>query len=406
MSSNKLVELDGRTLEGGGQLLRLALGMSALHNTPIRITDIRGNRSGGGGLKAQHLACVNWLAHASNASILGAEKGSKALEFTPGRISSVSPAYRLAKDTANPTGFWECRLDIKTAGSTGLALQAILPFILFRPPKNDDGTLSGKPIRLSISGGTNVSGSPSYEYIAQVLLPTLYSIGLPPISCTLNKRGWSHGGSSIGSFTLEIPARQFLVLPPFTLSPDNITTTPNPPNSVEATFIAPVAAHQHFRNICLPTITSCFGPCFSEANDTFSFTCEDSKHDKRYYLIIVATVPSSSSSTSAGISAPKTYKLGRDWLYDRKVRSPEQTATELADRVSHDLYAEWASGAYVDEYMRDQLVVFQVLAEGESRTFGGVTTSGEPREASLHARTAGWVTEKMRSARHGHYVYK
>ncbi|KAM0700415.1 hypothetical protein Q7P35_012136 [Cladosporium inversicolor] len=390
--SKKLVELDGRTLEGGGQLLRLAVGMSALHSIPIRINDIRGNRSGGGGLKAQHLACVNWLAHASNASITGAEKGSKALEFTPGQVGSISPAYRLVTDATSPAGFWDCRLDIKTAGSTGLALQAILPFILFKPPKNDDGTLSGKPIRLSISGGTNVSGSPSYEYISQVLLPALHSIGLPPIYCSLDQRGWSHGGSSIGSFTLEIPARQSLALPAFTLFPDKSTSIPNPPNRLEAFFIAPVAAHQHMRDICPPTIASYFGPGFSEANGNFSLTCKDSQHDKRFYLIIVATVPSS----SAGIAAPKAYKLGRDWLYDHKVRSPEQTATELVERVSHDLYAEWSSGAYVDEHMRDQLVVFQALAEGQSRMFAGRTMTGEPRETSLHARTAEWVVEKMR----------
>jgi RNA 3'-terminal phosphate cyclase (ATP) len=390
---NNLVELDGRTLEGGGQLLRLAVGMSALYNIPIRITDIRGNRSAGGGLKAQHLSCVNWLAHASNASVLGAEKRSKALEFMPGQVGPVSPAYSFVKDTASPGGVWESRLDIKTAGSTGLALQAILPFLLFNPSKNDDGTLSDRPIRLSISGGTNVSGSPSYEYIAQVLLPTLHSIGLPSISCSLNKRGWSHGGSSIGSFTLGIPARQSLVLPTFTLSPGESTSTPKPPHRLEATFIAPVAAHQHFRSICLPTIASYFGPGLSETNDSFSLTCENSKHEKRFYLIIVATVPSSSTDTAA----PKTYKLGRDWLYDRKVRSPEQAATELVDCVSRDLYAEWSSGAYVDEHMRDQLVVFQALAEGESRIFEGRTMTGEPRETSLHARTAEWVVEKMRN---------
>jgi RNA 3'-terminal phosphate cyclase (ATP) len=177
------------------------------------------------------------------------------------------------------------------------------------------------------------------------------------------------------------------------LSPGESTSTPKPPNRLEATFIAPVAAHQHFRSICLPIIASYFGLGFSESNDSFSLICEDSKHDKRYYLIIVTTVPSSSTKTTA----PKNYKLGRDWLYDRKVRSPEQTATELADRVSHDLYAEWSSGAYVDEHMRDQLVVFQALAEGESRTYGGSTDTGELREASLHARTAEWVVEKMRN---------
>lgn len=52
------LELDGRTLEGGGQLIRIAYCLSALTRKAIRVTNIRGNRSGGGGLKAQHLACV------------------------------------------------------------------------------------------------------------------------------------------------------------------------------------------------------------------------------------------------------------------------------------------------------------------------------------------------------------
>jgi RNA 3'-terminal phosphate cyclase (ATP) len=169
--SSKPVELDGRILEGGGQLLRLAVGLSALHNIPVKISDIRGNRSAGGGLKAQHLACVNWLALASNATVVGAEKGSKLLEFWPSQVRSVSTAYRLVKDTANALGFWECTLDIKTAGSTGLALQAILPFILFNPPRNVDGTLSDIPVRLTISGGTNVSGSPSYNTLLRFCFP-------------------------------------------------------------------------------------------------------------------------------------------------------------------------------------------------------------------------------------------
>jgi RNA 3'-terminal phosphate cyclase (ATP) len=388
--STKSIDLDGRTLEGGGQLLRLAIGLSALTNTPIKITHIRGNRSAGGGLKAQHLACVTWLAHACNATVSGAEKGSKTLDFRPGSTEQISPVYQLVNDKKDGSKYWECKLDIKTAGSTGLALQAILPFILFNPPKEDDYTLSRFPIRLTISGGTNVSGSPSYEYISQVLLPTLHNIGLPPIQARLSKRGWSHGGASIGSFTLEIPARQSLNLPAFQLHPSNPSTKPILPSRLDVTFLAPATAHPHLRSLLPLYIEHTFGRGFSEENDNISLTCEDSQHDKRYYFLMVATVPNHPSG-------PATYKLGRDWLYDRKIRSPEQVATELADRVTYDLHAEWSSGAHVDEHMRDQLVVFQGLAESGSRTHGGCAETGEAREASLHARTAEWVVEKIKS---------
>jgi RNA 3'-terminal phosphate cyclase (ATP) len=65
------IHLDGTTLEGGGQILRLATCLSALSKTPIHITNIRGNRSGGGGLKAQHLTSVQWLGQACNARVGG-----------------------------------------------------------------------------------------------------------------------------------------------------------------------------------------------------------------------------------------------------------------------------------------------------------------------------------------------
>lgn len=75
------IHLEGTTLEGGGQLVRLALSISALTGTPIRITNIRGNRSGGGGLKQQHLTALGWLSKACNARVEGAVKKSRTLVF-------------------------------------------------------------------------------------------------------------------------------------------------------------------------------------------------------------------------------------------------------------------------------------------------------------------------------------
>ena len=44
----------------------------------------------------------------------------------------------------------------------------------------------------------------------------------------------------------------------------------------------------------------------------------------------------------------------------------------------------------MDEYMQDQLVVYQVLAAGEAEVDGG-----SEKEATLHTKTARWVAEQV-----------
>ncbi|QIW94764.1 hypothetical protein AMS68_000282 [Peltaster fructicola] len=296
------VKLDGRTLEGGGQLLRNAICLSALTGTPVEIDNIRGNRSSGGGLKAQHLACVNWLAVACNAKVTGGEKGSKALIFAPEmQEGSKSPAYKQLDDPYH----FESTVDIGTAGSTGLVLQAVLPYILFAPPR------TATHIRLRVSGGTNVSGSPSYEYLTQVLLPILETIGLPAITASLQARGWSTGRSTPGSFVLDIPISHTRPLPAFALRPSDKSKKPTKPTRLQVTFLGPHSCHEHLRLVLVPAIQHYFGLAYKPGTSNLSVNCEDSGDDKRLYLIIMAIV-------AAPEDKIKEYRLARDWLYDRK----------------------------------------------------------------------------------------
>jgi RNA 3'-terminal phosphate cyclase (ATP) len=135
-----------------------------------------------------------------------------------------------------------------------------------------------------------------------------------------------------------------------------------------------------------------FGKNFSVSSGNVEVQCEGSLHEKRMYFILVATMQSSSEDESQVFT---TYKLGRDWLYDRKIRSHERAATEMAEAATNALANEVESGAFVDEHMRDQLVIFQALATGMSEVYAGIDGDGEQREPSLHARTAEWVAKQL-----------
>lgn len=287
MPSHQPIELDGRHLEGGGQLVRLAVCLSALTGTPIRITHIRGNRPKNGGLKPQHLACVLWLAKACNATVVGAEKGSQTLDFTPGTIqgglSSQFKCERLSEGEGGGLAY-TCRFDVGTAGATTLGLQAILPYIVFSSfPKR-------LPVKLTLTGGTNVSFSPSVDYIQHVLQPTLHAIGVTVKITGLPRRGWSTGSKGLGEWTLLIPPRETISLPAFSLQTRPVTQG-SIPLHIKATFLAPAEAHGLLTEPLISALSQAFKGQYTPERSNLTIECEDSGDKSRLYLLITATCP-------------------------------------------------------------------------------------------------------------------
>jgi RNA 3'-terminal phosphate cyclase (ATP) len=352
------IHLEGTTLEGGGQLLRIAIGLSSLTKIPVNITNIRGKRSGSGGLKAQHLTSVQWLSQASDARLSGAGLKSKEITFAPKETKRQFEKFLKS----------EIQISQNTPGSINLVFQAILPYLLFSGSKY--------PSNVKISGGTNVSNSPSYEYISQVLLPMLTHIGIPTINSSLHSRGWSQGGTQLGSVTYTVTPIS-TPLPAFQLIDRGDII------SVKATIIAPKACEQHFRDELDMMFENREEAIFGDREPMVEVVFENSRHDKRFYLLLVAT-------TTTGV------KLGRDWLYDHavKVGRSEVIMSSMTKKVFRDLIAEIEHGGCVDEFLKDQLVVFQALAKGRSVVNAGRTKEG-PVESSLHAKTAQWVVQEM-----------
>ncbi|KAL5405881.1 hypothetical protein PMIN04_012215 [Paraphaeosphaeria minitans] len=360
------IHLEGTTLEGGGQLLRLATCLSALTSTPINITNIRGKRSGGGGLKAQHLTCVQWLGNASHARISGVGLKSKEITFTPQSSIAIGSEWRNGGDI---------RIKQNTPGSVNLVLQAVLPYLLFANIGSADAEMEEK-IRVKITGGTNVSNSPSCDYIEQVLAPMLSLIGIPPIEIQIHSRGWSQGDASLGSVTYSMTSLR-KPLPAFQLCERGHV------KSIRATIIAPKDAEQRFRDELDVMFERREERMFRSTQSDVQITFEDSMHGKRFYLLLVAT-------TTTGV------RLGRDWLYDHGVRvgKIDSTISNIVRKVSSDLIEELDHEGCVDEYMRDQLVAFQALASGKSTVYGGKRKEAL-LEPSLHAKTAHWVAKEL-----------
>ncbi len=142
--------VDGGQGEGGGQVLRTALALSAIRGVPVEVHSIRTRRKTPG-LQAQHLTAVIALAKICGAQVEGASLGSQRVLFTPG---AIRPA--------------ELQFDVGTAGSTMLVLQAILLPL----------ALAGDSSRISLTGGTHVPWSPSADYLRDVCFPVLAGMGI------------------------------------------------------------------------------------------------------------------------------------------------------------------------------------------------------------------------------------
>ncbi|MBD3361402.1 RNA 3'-terminal phosphate cyclase [Candidatus Woesearchaeota archaeon] len=164
-----MLKLDGNYGEGGGQIVRNALALSCITRKPFEINKIRQGRKKSG-LKAQHLHCIKALEKLCNAKAEGAKLGSDYLKFYPGEIKGG-----------------KLEIDIGTAGSTTLLLQAVLLPSFF----------AAKPATLRIKGGTNNPWSMPIEYLQEVFVPHVAKF-CEKINAKLIKRGhYPKGGGEI-----------------------------------------------------------------------------------------------------------------------------------------------------------------------------------------------------------------
>jgi RNA 3'-terminal phosphate cyclase (ATP) len=168
-----MLRIDGSEGEGGGQILRTALGLALVTGTPFRIEKIRQSRRKPG-LQRQHLTAVLAAARVGSARVEGAELGSTELVFEPATLNA---------------GHYE--FAIGTAGSTTLVLQTILPALW-----SADG-----PSTVVLRGGTHNPMAPSFDFLQRTLAPLVHRMGAG-LGLELHRHGFHPAGG--GALTATI----------------------------------------------------------------------------------------------------------------------------------------------------------------------------------------------------------
>jgi RNA 3'-terminal phosphate cyclase (ATP) len=164
-----MIEIDGSYKEGGGQIIRTALTLSAITKKPVTISSIRAGRPNPG-LQMQHLTCAKAVRSLCRGQLEHAELKSTRLTFIPGEI--VGGKYEF---------------NIGTAGSVTLVAQTIIPILLYASKKST----------VRIIGGTHVMKSPGYDYFEQVFVPAIARFGAAVETRLLRTGYYPKGGGII-----------------------------------------------------------------------------------------------------------------------------------------------------------------------------------------------------------------
>ena len=168
-----MITLDGSFGEGGGQILRTALGLSLVTGTPFRIEKIRAGRQRPGLLR-QHLTAVQAAVRIGAGQADGAAIGSKELRFAPGKLCPGDYSFAVG-----------------TAGSATLVLQTVLPALM----------TAEAPSTIRLEGGTHNPWAPPFDFLQKAFLPLLARMG-PTVTATLERRGFFPAGG--GRFVVRI----------------------------------------------------------------------------------------------------------------------------------------------------------------------------------------------------------
>lgn len=305
-----MVRIDGAQGEGGGQILRTSLSLSALTGQKVEIYNIRAGRKRPG-LAAQHASCCNAVAAVSGGTVDGVWLGAQTIRLSPGEISGGT--YSFDVGALAPS-----------AGSVALVLQSVLPVLSLAPA----------PSTVEIFGGTDVPWSPVFAYLKNTFCPALSRFG---VSVLLERTRAGFYPQGKGRIVAHVtPCRR--------LSSVAFTERGHILNAVVSSTVSDSLPEHILRR-------QNENAAWVLEREGIEVECEE------HYL------PSASPGTSCVVSV--SYENGYHGYTSlgQRGKPAEEVGVEAANcpfKVS------MFSHPAVDEYLADQLLIYMAIAEGRS----------------------------------------
>jgi RNA 3'-terminal phosphate cyclase (ATP) len=326
--------IDGGAKSGSGTIVRCAIALASLLGQGLHITEVRAKRDKPG-LRAQHLKAISACREICGGVVEKAEIGSKEVIYRPGaEIKGGNYAW-----------------DIGTAGSTVMLAEAILPVACFA-----NGAMTFR-----VEGGLFQDFAPSAYHMCYVLLPILARMGVDAEAEMIRPGYVPRGG---GIIEVRVKPVKHGLKPLRLLEQGQIT-------ELKGTAIS---SHLSKRRV----------------SHRMAQSCQEILRAQGFKAEIDAVYDTSSIQEGAALALyAKTDTeciIGAD-----RAGAPGRRSEEIGKHVAQSLLQDLRSGATVDRFVADQLIIYAALARGTTEYLVPMMTE--------HIETNLWLIAEMLGAK-------
>jgi len=328
-----MITIDGGAKSGSGTIVRYSVALASLLGKEIKIQNIRAKRDKPG-LRAQHLKAIQACAEMCHGVVENAAVGSKEITYIPRKKFNGG----------------EYHWDIGTAGSTTMFAQALLPLACF----------AEKPSKFRLQGGLFQDFAPSAYHMKFILLPLLKQMGIQA-ELEIIRPGYVPKGKGI----IEIEVEPVEKLKPLNLIEQG-----------KITSINGIALSSHLEE--------------KKVSQRMAQECRKILSSQGYKVEIKEIYDKSSLQEGAALAIYADTSSGSVIGSDRAGR-PGRRSESIGRYVAQNFMEDINTGAAVDRYIADQLIIYAGLAEG-------ITRYSIPR-ITEHVETNLWLIEEFLGAR-------